>query len=74
MARGGTPSAISLLFFELEWNICFIIHQIHSPGGVLEDTYPTLKNLEVNCIRPIIIQNICIEKTCKIYNNLRELI
>ena len=25
------PRAISLLFFQLEWNICFIIHQIHNP-------------------------------------------
>ena len=28
---GSAPrGAISLLFFELEWNICFIIYQIHN--------------------------------------------
>ena len=29
MARGRAPSAILLLFFKLEWNICFITLQIH---------------------------------------------
>ena len=25
MAQGGTPSAISLVFFDKEWNICYIV-------------------------------------------------
>ena len=50
---------ISLLFFELEWNICFIIHQIHNPEWCMRKHKSNSKKLKVNCSRPIIIQNMC---------------
>ena len=41
-------SAISLLFFELEWNICFISHQIHNPEWSIRKHISNSKKLKVN--------------------------
>ena len=54
--RNASCHNISLLFFKLEWTICFIIRQIYNPEWCIRKHISNSKKLKINC--SIIIQNI----------------